>query len=63
LFLLLFNSAWVFGLGVPTRARDLLLWVPPPRRDESAKPETAKQDAATNAQMNGQHQKSSSAKN
>jgi lipopolysaccharide export system protein LptC len=37
--------------------------VPEPRQDESAKPESAKQDAAANAQLNGQHQKSSSAKN
>ncbi|GAB1512004.1 hypothetical protein [Actinophytocola sp. KF-1] len=39
--------------------------VPEPRRDETAKPETAKADAeaTANAQLNGQHQKSSSAKN
>ena len=37
--------------------------VPEPRRDESAKPETAKTDTTANAQLNGQQQKSSSAKN
>lgn len=37
--------------------------VPEPRRDDPAKPEPAKQDATANAQLNGQHQKSSSAKN
>ncbi len=37
--------------------------VPEPRRDEAAKPETAKADATANAQLNGQQQKSSSAKN
>jgi len=40
--------------SVPARLR---------HRDDSAKPEQAKQDATGNAQMNGQHQKSSSAKN
>ena len=37
--------------------------VPEPRRDETAKPDSTKPDAAANAQLNGQHQKSSSAKN
>ncbi len=37
--------------------------VPEPRRDESGKPEQATPDATANAQLNGQHQKSSSAKN
>lgn len=37
--------------------------VPEPRRDESTEPETAETDAAANAQLNGQQQKSSSAKN
>ena len=37
--------------------------VPEPHTDEPAKPETQKADAASNGQLNGQTQKSSSAKN
>ncbi|MFI7677208.1 hypothetical protein [Actinophytocola sp. NPDC049390] len=37
--------------------------VPEPRRDESARPETAPADATADAQLNGQQQTSSSAKN